>query len=125
MKSKKPDWRNPDDYIFDNLFMTERESYAWEFLRRNEEYRQVWDKELKAYLKKKQDSESKDSEIDSSGFGIIPDDPKILEYFAIPWLVNPDDNSPYLIFRSSSIVLSKKEAFIIGYPVEDHGKLQV
>lgn len=50
---KKPDWRKPEDYdSLDNLTPSQ---WAWEFLRRNEEYIKAWNRYIE-YLSSPDDS---------------------------------------------------------------------
>lgn len=51
---KKFDWRDPNAYKFRHGLWTQREFYAWEFLRRNTEYRTQWKMELGNYTKKEE-----------------------------------------------------------------------
>jgi hypothetical protein len=45
-----PDWRNPDDYRFPRNFPADR--WAWEFLRRNPDYRKEWSAVLSRFRSK-------------------------------------------------------------------------
>jgi len=71
---KKPNWRNPEDYEYQpGFWLTEKEFYIWQFLRRNEEYRKEYMRERELYRKKHADKTPEDLEFEMS-FGIVPDD---------------------------------------------------
>lgn len=111
---RSPNWRNPDDYAFKPNIWTKREFFAWEFLRRNPEYQKTWNKEIELYKTKKQ---KLNIDVDSFWSTIIPDDPSILEHWSIPWLCDPDLDTPHIFFRNC-IGLNEKTASWMGVPKE-------
>lgn len=116
MNFKPSDWRNPDEYKF-----VSREYYAWQFIRRNKTYREVWTKELTNYLEREKKPGIEDVEINDDLFFITPDNPETAAYWGLRWLCNPNRDAPYISFINlwSSLKFNEREAFHLGYQVED------
>ncbi|CCK80033.1 DUF2285 domain-containing protein [Desulfobacula toluolica] len=123
---RSPDWRNPDDYAFKPGFWTEKQFYAWQFIRRNAEYRKDWERELQHYLEKKELEGFEDLDINDPWFFIAPQKKSTVSKWGLCWLCNPDVNSPYIIFERQygDIQLSRLNEFHLGTPIDDIEKIK-
>ena len=104
MSCKKLDWRNPDDYEFmNNLF---KPGWAWQFIRRNPEYRKDWERELPKFLDGwKKIQEDPDNQgvpeltepllsIEDPAFAIYPISKVLEQKWGLKCLFNPAQNNP-------------------------------
>ena len=101
----KRDWKNEADYEFTKDL--DLNGWAWEFLRRNPEYRKDWKKELPIYLKSEQEYRSnpkfKESPVwgkpiiseNDPHFRINPHKPDYLYIWGLYLLINPDQDKPF------------------------------
>jgi len=114
----KRNWRDPKDYGFTKKLTSE--GWAWEFLRRNPEYRKDWERELKIYVQKQRENPTEKLSVDDPWFGITPVEDSSLRW-GLYVLANPDQDTPYLLFKRlfGRITLSKRFEFFMGTPIED------
>jgi hypothetical protein len=103
----KRDWKNPKDYAFVETLSVNR--LAWEFLRRNPEYRADWARELPRYLEREKESRKnprfKNDPVHKAPLISIDDpmftvNPHIWDYFhkwGLYELVNPDQDAPFFL----------------------------
>jgi len=120
MENKKPDWRIKDDYKYvSSSSLSEIEFYAWQFLRRNPEYQRDYEKELAKYYERERNTPP-----DERGFGLfwglLPEDPNIAAKWGLQALINPNENSPFILFdrKYGRLILGKNYRTLIGYPEE-------
>ena len=120
MENKKPDWRNENDYKYvSSSSLSEIEFYAWQFLRRNPEYQQDYEKELAKYNERERNTPPDEREFGSI-WGLLPEDPKIATKWGLEALINPNENSPFMLFdrKYGRLILGKNYRTLIGYPEE-------
>ncbi len=89
----KRNWRNAADYKFTKDL--DLNGWAWEFLRRNLDYRKDWEKELNYFLKKNRLLTKK--EIEDDCFSL---EPLLIDCGAKWWIlrfVNPDTDYPLFL----------------------------
>jgi hypothetical protein len=87
-----PDWRDPEQYRFPPDFHSYR--WAWEFLRRNPEYRKDWDALLVRF------NFTKDSEVPAGAFPGLPSTEANEKWGLTQGYINPNwDDPPNLEFR--------------------------
>ncbi|HAR34673.1 MAG TPA: hypothetical protein DCR95_11500 [Desulfobacter sp.] len=102
MENKKPDWRIKDDYEYASNsfwdFYSEKEFYAWQFLRRNPEYQQDYEKELAKYKERNINTPPNDMEAELL-CGFKPDDPKIAAKWGLVELFDPKENTAGATFK--------------------------
>lgn len=118
---KTANWRNPREYEYPpSSWLSEKEFYAWQFLRRNKEYHKEYDRERGLYLKRHSDKTPEKLAFEMS-FGIVPEDEQSAAKWGLWAYGDPDQNSPYCIFNRhyGSMILGKQIRFAIGHPVED------
>lgn len=87
----KKDWRNPDDYRFDDSLPNHL--WAWEFLRRNKEYQQDWELALKEYLARFDGHDDHTFPIDGPNFHIHSDEAED-KWQLSGGYINPQNDTP-------------------------------
>lgn len=120
MENKKPDWRNADDYKYKaSSIISKIEFYAWQFLRRNPEYGQDYEKELTKYYEKVKDQPPDSVQLTLS-WGGVDADPEIASKWGVCALWDPKIEFPNEIFdrKYGRLILGKYYRTLIGYPEE-------
>ncbi len=109
-----PDWKKPEDYEYpDDL---DRCGWTWEFLRRNPEYRQEFEKSQKLHLPIYDPPKHKGESDNAWMHRVIREDrdPKQLHpyvYYAIKWRMQPPIHDPEN---------NQPPVFLSPFPVEAH-----
>ena len=117
----RPNWRNREEYLYDGSgFWTENQFYAWQFIRRNLDYRKCYQRELSRFKKRILEKGISDIDETSPWFIITPEDRRTAWEWGLNWLCDPDDDNPYIQFRETAgaIHLNKTDLAFHGVPKE-------
>jgi len=102
MENKKPDWRIKTDYEYALNsfwdFYSVKEFYAWQFLRRNPEYQQDYEKELAKYKERNINTPPDDMEAELL-CGFKPVDPEIAKKWGLVKLCDPKEKTMGATFK--------------------------
>lgn len=118
---KKQDWRNEADYEYKKSIMGDAQYWAWQFIRRNSEYKKGWEKAVKNVLSlfpKIKDVYTPEMEITT----ILPRDEKCIQVWGTTHFINPENkthnfmitNDYTPIFLNKNQVASSQELFRYG-----------
>lgn len=109
---RKRDWKNPQDYEF--IKELNPDHLAWEFLRRNPDYKKDWARELPIFLKREKayrtDPKYKKNpsymqpiiSIDDPMFEVNPFKPDYLFKWGLHGLKNPEQDNPFPLYFERS-----------------------
>jgi hypothetical protein len=111
---KVPDWREPAQYPRDCSLR----QWAWEFLRRNPEYRALWRKHIEPSCDPTSRYQDQDVGLVGPAHGVPKDmQAELVHRFGLDsFPPSPNDDRPPLFIRSGLRYTAKREARILLYP---------